>query len=110
MTPSNLLHLPFKRPLLSEQQKRRDLSLKRQEQSGDSQLHGGCLTSALLTLPLKQPDASGPRWSRYYSDKHLGAEAASRFLKGGLEAREWFQKQLMLSEWMIDVPHRLPRP
>ncbi|KAL6194200.1 hypothetical protein ACLB2K_035284 [Fragaria x ananassa] len=103
--PSDLLRRPLKRPLISNQQKRRDLSLKRQEQSRDSQLHTRRLTSALLSLPPEQPEPSLPE---YYSDLHLGDEAASKFLKGGLEVREWFQKELMLPDWMIDVPHRLP--
>ncbi|KAM5569934.1 hypothetical protein ABKV19_017115 [Rosa sericea] len=108
MSPSSdLLRRPFKRPLLSDQQRRRDLSLKRQEQSRDSQLHARRVTSALLSLPPEPGASSTSQPPEYYSDLHLGAEAASKILEGGLEARKWFQKQLMLPEWMIDVPHRL---
>lgn len=37
--------------------------------------------------------------------KELDVRQASK-LKGS-EARKWFSKQLMLPEWMIDVPDRL---
>ncbi|PRQ37916.1 hypothetical protein RchiOBHm_Chr4g0407951 [Rosa chinensis] len=105
MSPSSdLLRRPFNKPLLSNQQRRRDLSLKQQEKSCDSQLHARRVTAALLSLP---PEL-GASSTEYYSDSYLGAKAASKILKGGLETRKWFQKKLMRPEWMIDVPHRLP--
>ncbi|PRQ16994.1 hypothetical protein RchiOBHm_Chr7g0190291 [Rosa chinensis] len=103
MAPSDLRR-PYKRPQLSDQQRRRELSLKRQEQSRDAELQARRLASTLLSLPPEQqPSDPEPEPS---SSTDYDLRDASK-LKGPA-ARKWFAKQLMLPEWMIDVPHRLP--
>lgn len=105
MAPSDLRR-PYKRPQLSDQQRRRELSLKRQEQSRDAELHARRLASTLLSLPPEQQPSESEPEPESGSSSDYDLRDASK-LKGP-EARKWFAKQLMLPEWMIDVPHRLP--
>lgn len=105
MAPSDLRR-PYKRPQLSDQQRRRELSLKRQEQSRDAELHARRLASTLLSLPPEQQPSESEPEPEPGSSSDYDLRDASK-LKGP-EARKWFAKQLMLPEWMIDVPHRLP--
>ncbi|XP_004297553.1 PREDICTED: snurportin-1 [Fragaria vesca subsp. vesca] len=107
MAPSDLRR-PYKRPQLSDQQRRRELSLKRQEQSRDAGLQAKRLASTLLSLPPEhQPSEPEPEpETEPGSSTDYDLRDASK-LKGPA-ARKWFAKQLMLPEWMIDVPHRLP--
>lgn len=112
------LRRPFKRAALSDQQRRRDISLQRQAQNRrDAQHQARCL--ALTTLSLQGDSAAPepePEYENYEPCSGIEAEAeiqAKDFdvrqaatLKG-VEARRWFAKQLMLPEWMIDVPDRL---
>ncbi|KAL5724816.1 hypothetical protein ACHQM5_008030 [Ranunculus cassubicifolius] len=106
--PPHDLRRPFKRPAISDQQKRRELALLRQEQSRrDSQHQARCLASSVLSLQNESK-----------ADTHYEAEPEPKIpsrdfniieaskLKGS-EAREWFSHQLMLPEWMIDIPPRL---
>ncbi|WCJ36256.1 Snurportin-1 [Euphorbia peplus] len=122
MAPHDLRR-PFKRAAISDQQKRRDLTLERQAQSRrDAQQQARCLASTVLSLqsqntqqPEQEPDIEfeslhdeQPEEEEYgESSKDLDLRRASK-LKGS-EARKWFARQLMLPEWMIDVPDCLPQ-
>lgn len=110
---------PYKRPAISDQQRRRELSLLRQAQNRrDAQLQARCLASSVLSLQSQTsepvPDVeielvaepeSQPEQESGALTKDLDVRQASK-LKGA-EARKWFAEQLMLPEWMIDVPDRL---
>lgn len=110
---------PFKRPAISDQQRRRDLSLLRQAQNRrDAQHQARCLASSVLSLQTQTPEPvpeleielveepeSKPEEESESLKKDLDVCQASK-LKGA-EARKWFASQLMLPEWMIDVPDRL---
>ncbi|XP_050220987.1 uncharacterized protein LOC126671273 [Mercurialis annua] len=119
MAPHDLRR-PFKRAAISDQQRRRDLTLQRQEQSRrDAQQQARCLASTVLSLQSQtaqaehehepepellpdrqpEPDQSGA--------PEIDVRQASRMK--GAEARKWFARQLMLPEWMIDVPDCLPQ-
>lgn len=120
MAPHDLRR-PFKRPAISDQQRRRELSLQRQAQNRhDAQHHARCLASTLLYLQLPQPDPtsdpepepesvlepeSAPEPEQVTSPSEFDIREASK-LKGA-QARKWFARQLMLPEWMIDVPDQL---
>lgn len=109
---------PFKRAAISDQQKRRELSLLRQAQNRrDAQQQARCLASSILSLqsaaPESQPEQSdteietvpeSEQESEAFS-KDLDVRQASKLR--GPEVRKWFARQLMLPEWMIDVPDRL---
>lgn len=125
----NELRRPYKRPAISDQQKRRELSLRRQEQSRrDAQLQARRLASTLFSLSSSQepeqeettgpdldlasePPQPDPRPANEPAsspaDLDLDVREASKLR--GSEARKWFARQLMLPEWMIDVPDRLPQ-
>ncbi|XP_052181679.1 uncharacterized protein LOC127794542 [Diospyros lotus] len=110
---------PFKRPAISDQQKRRDLSLLRQQQNRqDAQRQARCLASTVLSLQTEgsgqqqsldlelvteQVPESEPETEHETGDLDVRQAAKIR----GVEARRWFARQLMLPEWMIDVPDRL---
>ncbi|KAK8959974.1 hypothetical protein KSP40_PGU011098 [Platanthera guangdongensis] len=122
------LRRTFKRTAISDQQRRRDLALLRQnQQRSDSQNRARRLASSVLALPdpsspaealvdlpdvvdvhpdlyldpSSEPEAASP------AGRHLDVVEASN-LKGRT-ARHWFSRQLMLMEWMIDVPPSLDR-
>lgn len=121
----------FKRPPISDQQKRRDLSLLRQNQNRrDAQHQARCLASTVVSLPnqnsepvpehfelLPEPEINEPDVQLSEADAQISeaqAQSSSRELDirnasklRGPEVRMWFAKQLMLPEWMIDVPDRL---
>lgn len=146
----------YKRNTISDQQKRRELALKRQSESRrDSQQHARRLAASALSLSssseepvevnLRQEEelhvlpeqpldeltisavndhvdedlpaqakeeeeeeeeaaSTAPNWKRLDG---VGFQEATR-LKGA-KARQWFAHQLMLPEWMIDIPPRLKR-
>ncbi|KAL1556417.1 snurportin-1-like [Salvia divinorum] len=108
---------PFKRPAFSDQQKRRDISLQRQAQNRrDAQHQARCL--ALTTMSLQNDSAATPDPQYEHSDPDFEIEPEAAVKDRdfdvreaaslrGREARRWFAKQLMLPEWMIDVPDRL---
>jgi snurportin-1 len=112
MAPHDLRR-PFKRPAISDQQRRRELSLQRQAQNRrDAQHHSRCLASTLLYLQLPHPDPTSepepepePEPEQVASPSEFDIREASK-LKGA-QARKWFARQLMLPEWMIDVPDQL---
>ncbi|KAE8730917.1 Purple acid phosphatase 27 [Hibiscus syriacus] len=109
---------PFKRAVISDQQKRRELSLLRQAQNRcNAQHQARCLASSILSLQSSAPE-SEPEQSdieietvpetEYESEnlsKDLDVRRASTLR--GPEVRKWFARQLILPEWMIDVPDRL---
>ena len=116
MAPHDLRR-QYKRPAISDQQRRRELSLRRQEQNRhDAQLQARRLASTLLSLeqatepedivPEPEPDTE-LELEPGTSSKDLDVCQASKLR--GQEARKWFARQLMLPEWMIDVPDQLPR-
>ncbi|KVI06211.1 snurportin-1 [Cynara cardunculus var. scolymus] len=110
---------PFKRAAISDQQKRRELSLQRQAQNRtEAQLQARRLASSILSLPnhnsepqplesldlLPEPIVEEPETdAEDISDIDIRQAAKLK----GPEARRWFASQLMLPEWMIDVPDRL---
>lgn len=118
MAPHDLRR-PFKRPAISDQQRRRELSLQRQAQNRrDAQHHARCLASTLLYLQLPHPNPTSdpepesesatepePEPEQVASPSEFDIREASK-LKGA-QARKWFARQLMLLEWMIDVPDQL---
>ncbi|KAL6536591.1 hypothetical protein OROGR_013163 [Orobanche gracilis] len=110
MAPHDLRR-PFKRAAISDQQRRRELSLQRQAQNRQNAQHQArCLAQTILSL---QNDSTGTEPEPEFGIVSLAEEQANDFdvrqaarLRGP-EARRWFAKQLMLPEWMIDVPDRL---
>ncbi|KAF3964551.1 hypothetical protein CMV_011166 [Castanea mollissima] len=110
MAPHDLRR-PFKRAAISDQQRRRELSLQRQAQHRrDAQHQARCLASFLNphSDPEPEPETTPePEPEPTDSPKELDVRHASK-LKGA-EARKWFARQLMLPEWMIDVPDQLPQ-
>lgn len=120
MAPHDLRR-PFKRPAISDQQRRRELSLQRQAQNRrDAQHQARCLASSVLSLqsqcqttePVPEleiefvPESeTQPEQETAELTKDIDIRQASK-LKGA-EVRKWFASQLMLPEWMIDVPDRL---
>lgn len=117
MAPHDLRR-PFKRPALSDQQKRRDISLQRQAQNRRDAQHQARLL-ALTTLSFQNDSAAPepePEHEHDQPDFEIEPEAEEKAKDfdvrqaaslRGPEARRWFAKQLMLPEWMIDVPDRL---
>lgn len=152
--PAGRVH---KRNTISDQQKRRELALKRQSESRrDSQQHARRLAASALSLssssaeepaefnfrqkeevnvlpeqPLdeltitavndhvdedlppqtkeeeeeeEEAASTVPNWKRLDG---AGFQEATK-LKGA-RARQWFARQLMLPEWMLDIPPRLNR-
>ncbi|EPS59014.1 hypothetical protein M569_15797, partial [Genlisea aurea] len=105
------LRRSFKRLPISDQQRRRQLSLERQaENRGEAQRLARCLAHTILSLQDVSP--SQPQ-SEIELESQAEEPAAQCFdvrqaarLRGP-EARRWFAKQLMLPEWMIDVPDKL---
>lgn len=115
MAPQDLRR-PFKRPLVSDQERRRQQSLLRQAQNRlDAQRHARFLASTAFSLssssqtpepetePNHEPELQ-PQPEPHQNDELDVLEASK--LKGA-EARKWFAKQLMHPEWMIDIPENL---
>ncbi|XP_006343773.1 snurportin-1 [Solanum tuberosum] len=117
---SHDIRRPFKRPAISDQQRRRELSLLRQSQNRhDAQLQARRLASTLLSLQSSSqeqqvdiqvtdelescPEEIDDDYG-HHKDSHDLRQATK--LRGP-DARLWFAKQLMLPEWMIDVPDKL---
>ncbi|KAG7954252.1 hypothetical protein I3843_11G007700 [Carya illinoinensis] len=116
MAPHDLRR-PFKRPAISDQQRRRELSLQRQAQNRrDAQEHARCLASTLIYLQSPHPESTSEPQVEVEVEletepdpealaSEIDIRQASK-LKGS-QARKWFARQLMLPEWMIDVPDQL---
>ncbi|GJY34054.1 snurportin-1 [Tanacetum coccineum] len=105
MAPPHDTRRPHKRPNISDQHKRRELSLQRQANNRtQAQLHARRLASSILSEPnVPEPIVEEPDASEDINDIDLRQAAKLK----GPEARRWFASQLMLPEWMIDVPDRL---
>lgn len=118
------LRRPFKRPAISDQQRRREISLQRQAQNRrDAQHQARCLASTILSLQPTQyepaePDLQLQSEPELKPELEIESEEQRQDLRDiddvreasrlkGVEARQWFAKQLMLPEWMIDVPDQL---
>ncbi|XP_060206705.1 uncharacterized protein LOC132634702 isoform X2 [Lycium barbarum] len=98
---SHDIRRPFKRPAISDQQRRRELSLLRQSQNRrDAQLQARRLASTVVSLQ-EEPHQVEDDYGNQAHDLRQATKLR------GPEARLWFAKQLMLPEWMIDVPHNL---
>ncbi|MCL7046792.1 hypothetical protein MKW94_005858 [Papaver nudicaule] len=123
MAPNNEVRRQgFKRLAISDQQRRREIALLRQsQQRRDSQHHARSLASSVLSLPTpshnqqQEPQPIQEESELEESAEEPEAESSSTRdfdvlgaskLKGA-EARKWFSRQLMLPEWMIDIPPRL---
>lgn len=120
MAPHDLRR-PFKRPLISDQERRREQSLLRQAQKRrDAQHHARFLANAAFSLPSQtssepeseqhskpepEPEPELTEIAESSSHENLDVLGASK-LKAA-EARKWFAKQLMHPEWMIDIPKNL---
>ncbi|BBN06619.1 snurportin-1 [Marchantia polymorpha subsp. ruderalis] len=126
MAPSKIEPRVHKR-VLSDQQRRRDLALQRQQECRRNlQLHARRLAAGLSSggeeneggdedvveaeefeesYEVEGEGGGGESSSTKEDLKDLGLRQGTR-LKGA-KAREWFSKQLMLPEWMIDIPPRL---
>ena len=118
MAPHDLRRL-FKRPLISDQERRREQSLLRQAQNRrDAQHHARFLANAAFSLPSQtssepeseqhskpEPEPELTEIAESSSHENLDVLGASK-LKAA-EARKWFAKQLMHPEWMIDIPKNL---
>ncbi|KAK1259292.1 hypothetical protein QJS04_geneDACA015474 [Acorus gramineus] len=136
MAPGHDLRRPYKRAAITDQERRRVAALRRQEQQrADSQHRARCLASSVLSLPSGSGPTSaepvgpvdpaepwtGPEEVEMEEEEEPGKErdlnAARASRMSGPEVRRWFARQLMLPEWMIDVPTSLrgdwyvfPRP
>lgn len=108
---------PFKRPLITDQERRRELSLLRQAQNRrDAQNHARFLASAAFSLPSQtsepesEPDSKPepePELTETLESSHENLDVLGASKLKASEARKWFAKQLMLPEWMIDIPNNL---
>ncbi|PAN31686.1 hypothetical protein GQ55_5G442200 [Panicum hallii var. hallii] len=113
MAPPPEPRRPYKRPAISDQQRRRDLALQAQSaRRADAQARARALASSLLTTPT--PPAATHRHEE--EDEHEEEEehghniadvaAAASKLRSS-DARRWFARQIMLPEWMVDAPPHL---
>ncbi|KAL2934492.1 Snurportin-1 [Bienertia sinuspersici] len=130
--PTHEIRRAYKRPAISDQQKRRELSLLRQQQNRfDAQSHARRLASTLLSFNQPPSSSSSSSEPHCISEEHdegdegdedvyeedndddqlqngtqlnqiKDVRQASKLR--GQESRRWFARQLMLPEWMIDVP------
>ncbi|XP_018482301.2 LOW QUALITY PROTEIN: uncharacterized protein LOC108853383 [Raphanus sativus] len=120
MAPHDLRR-PFKRRPISDQQRRRELSLLRQSQHrSDAQQRARNLASSVISLQsssssspdvdpevLSEPCPTSTTTGHESEPSSFSIRQASSLR--GPEARKWFASQLMLPEWMIDVPENLSR-
>ncbi|KAJ3683284.1 hypothetical protein LUZ60_013511 [Juncus effusus] len=110
---------PIKRPSFSDQQKRRELALRLQsDRRSDAQNRARQLASSLISLrPEPESIESEPVEKDEPSTAQADLDPVRAARQRGSEARRWFARQLMLPEWMVDVPPLLdsdwyvfPRP
>ena len=109
MAPPPEPRRPYKRPAISDQQRRRELALQAQSaRRADAQARARALASSLLTTPT--PPAATDRHGEeeeYQEEEHGHTVAAAASKLRGSDARRWFARQIMLPEWMVDAPPRL---
>ncbi|XP_066362991.1 uncharacterized protein [Miscanthus floridulus] len=118
MAPPPEPRRPYKRPAISDQQRRRELALQAQSsRRADAQARARALATSLLTT--QAPAAATSRHEEEEYDEHeeeeheheltiagVAAAAAASRLRGP-DARRWFARQIMLPEWMVDAPPHL---
>uniref|UniRef100_A0A804QUL1 Snurportin-1 n=1 Tax=Zea mays TaxID=4577 RepID=A0A804QUL1_MAIZE len=118
MAPTPEPRRPYKRPAISDQQRRRELALQAQSaRRADAQARARALATSLLTT--RAPTAATSRDEEEEEYEHeeeeeereltasgVAAAAAASRLRGS-EARRWFARQVMLPEWMVDAPPHL---
>lgn len=116
MAPTPEPRRPYKRPAISDQQRRRELALQAQSaRRADAQARARALATSLLTT--RAPTAATSRDEEEYEHEEeeeereltasgVAAAAAASRLRGS-EARRWFARQVMLPEWMVDAPPHL---
>lgn len=98
-------HRPYKRPAISDQQRRRDLALQAQSaRRADAQARARSLANSLLSPSSAAADTAVEGDSERDHEPTV-AEAASKLR--GSDARRWFARQIMLPEWMADAPPHL---
>lgn len=98
MAPPPESRRPYKRPAISDQQRRRELALQAQSaRRADAQARARALASSLLPEEVEdEPEAE---------HNHTVADVAAAASKlRGSDARRWFARQIMLPEWMVDAP------
>lgn len=107
MSPHDLRR-PFKQRPVSDQQKRRELSLLRQSQNRcDTQQRARNLASSVISLQSSSSDEIISESVAESESESSSFDVRQSSSLRGPEARKWFARQLMLPEWMIDVPHNL---
>ncbi|KAJ4798299.1 Snurportin-1 [Rhynchospora pubera] len=107
---------PIKRAAISDQQRRREVALRLQaDRRSDAQNRARQLASSVLSLgpePATEPEVEPEQEMSEASGQLAGRSdfdpvRAARLR--GPEVRKWFARQLMLPEWMVDVPPSLDR-
>ncbi|CAO2207680.1 unnamed protein product [Urochloa humidicola] len=111
MAPPPEPRRPYKRPAISDQQRRRELALQAQSaRRADAQACARALASSLLTTqtPPAEPDAHRHEEDEHEEEQeHTVADVATAAKLRGSDARRWFARQIMLPEWMVDAPPHL---
>jgi snurportin-1 len=115
MAPPPEPRRPYKRPAISDQQRRRELALQAQSaRRADAQARARALASSLLTTPTPPAATHHHEEEDEHDDdeeeeqEHTVADVAAVASKlCGSEARRWFARQIMLPEWMVDAPPHL---
>ncbi|KAM3346922.1 hypothetical protein ACQJBY_021108 [Aegilops geniculata] len=107
---------PYKRPAISDQQRRRDSALQTQSaRRADAQARARSLANSLLSPQPSSPAASdqpppSPEARDGSGHDPTVADVASAAAKlRGPDQRRWFARQIMLPEWMVDAPPHLAR-
>ncbi|KAL6890581.1 hypothetical protein ACP4OV_008836 [Aristida adscensionis] len=118
MAPPHDPRRPYKRPAISDQQRRRELALQAQSaRRADAQARARTLASSLLAAAPAAPAAThdhdeGEDHERdeEEEEEHTVADVAAAAAKlRGSDARRCFARQIMLPEWMVDAPPHLAR-
>ncbi|KAL9239359.1 hypothetical protein vseg_013691 [Gypsophila vaccaria] len=113
--PTHEIRRAYKRPTISDQQKRREHSLLRQKHNRlDAQSHARRLASTLSSSSSATATATETATETETEEWEVQEESGGEIRDvreahraRGKESRLWFARQLMLPEWMIDVPIRL---
>lgn len=106
----------YKRPAISDQQRRRDSALQTQSaRRADAQARARSLANSLLSPQPSSPTASDlpppspeARDGRGHDPTVADVASAAAKLRGP-DQRLWFARQIMLPEWMVDAPPHLAR-
>ncbi|WVZ73214.1 hypothetical protein U9M48_021554 [Paspalum notatum var. saurae] len=105
MAPPPEPRRPYKRPAISDQQRRRELALQAQS------ARRAPAPSPARSSPPRPPTAATSRHEEGEPEEerdHTLADVAAAASKlRGSDARRWFARQIMLPEWMVDAPPHL---